>query len=179
MLKPTNSALVIIDVQGKLARIMQNADDLFKNLSALIKGARVLEVPVIWMEQLPDKLGRTVEEVSENLDGLEPIAKDVFSCGQNDEFNSRLTDIEPENVVLAGIETHICVYQSAMDLLDKNYNVEVVADATSTRLEHNKEIGLEKIRRAGGQITSVETELFELQGKATGDQFKQIIDIIK
>lgn len=179
MLKPTNSALVIIDVQGKLARIMQNADDLFKNLSALIKGARVLEVPVIWMEQLPDKLGRTVEEVSENLDGLEPIAKDVFSCGQNDEFNSRLTDIEPENVVLAGIETHICVYQSAMDLLDKNYNVEVVADATSTRLEHNKEIGLEKIRRAGGQITSVETVLFELQGKATGEQFKQIIEIIK
>ncbi len=169
MLKPTNSALVIIDVQGKLARIMQNADDLFKNLSALIKGARVLEVPVIWMEQLPDKLGSTVEEVSDHLDGLEPIAKDVFSCGQNDEFNSRLTDIEPENVVLAGIETHICVYQTAMDLLDKNYNVEVVADATSTRLEHNKEIGLEKIRRAGGQITSVETVLFELQGKATGE----------
>ena len=179
MLKPTNSALVIIDVQGKLARIMQNADDLFKNLSALIKGARVLEVPVIWMEQLPDKLGSTVEEVSDHLDGLEPIAKDVFSCGQNDEFNSRLTDIEPENVVLAGIETHICVYQSAMDLLDKDYNVEVVADATSTRLEHNKEIGLEKIRRAGGQITSVETVLFELQGKATGEQFKQIIEIIK
>lgn len=179
MLKPTNSALVIIDVQGKLARIMQNADDLFKNLSALIKGARVLEVPVIWMEQLPDKLGSTVEEVSDHLDGLEPIAKDVFSCGQNDEFNSRLTDIEPENVVLAGIETHICVYQTAMDLLDKNYNVEVVADATSTRLEHNKEIGLEKIRRAGGQITSVETVLFELQGKATGEQFKQIIEIIK
>jgi len=158
---------------------MQNADDLFKNLSALIKGARVLEVPVIWMEQLPDKLGSTVEEVSDHLDGLEPIAKDVFSCGQNDEFNSRLTDIEPENVVLAGIETHICVYQTAMDLLDKNYNVEVVADATSTRLEHNKEIGLEKIRRAGGQITSVETVLFELQGKATGEQFKQIIEIIK
>ena len=179
MLKPTNSALVIIDVQGKLARIMQNADDLFKNLSALIKGARVLEVPVIWMEQLPDKLGSTVEEVSDHLDGLEPIAKDVFSCGQNDEFNSRLTDIEPENVVLAGIETHICVYQSAMDLLEKDYNVEVVADATSTRLEHNKEIGLEKIRRAGGQITSVETVLFELQGKATGEQFKQIIEIIK
>lgn len=171
--------MVIIDVQGKLARIMQNADDLFKNLSALIKGARVLEVPVIWMEQLPDKLGSTVEEVSDHLDGLEPIAKDVFSCGQNDEFNSRLTDIEPENVVLAGIETHICVYQTAMDLLDKNYNVEVVADATSTRLEHNKEIGLEKIRRAGGQITSVETVLFELQGKATGEQFKQIIEIIK
>lgn len=179
MLKPTNTALVIIDVQGRLARIMQNAEEFFKNLAMLIKGARVLEVPIIWMEQLPNKLGKTVDEVSEHLDGLTPIAKEVFSCGQNDEFNSRLAEIDPENVVLAGIETHVCVYQSAIDLLAKEYNVEVVADATSTRLEHNKEIGLEKIRRAGGQITSVETALFELQGKATGEQFKQIIEIIK
>ncbi len=80
---------------------------------------------------------------------------------------------------MAGIETHVCVYQSAMDLLKKNYKVEMVADATSTRLEHNKEIGLEKIRRAGGQITSVETALFELQGKASGDRFKQLLEIIK
>ena len=179
MLNPKNTALVIIDVQGRLARIMQKADDLFKNLAMLIKGARLLEVPIIWMEQLPDKLGSTVTEVSEHLDGLQPISKGVFSCGQNEEFNATLDEINPENVVLAGIETHVCVYQSAMDLLKKNYNVEVVADATSTRLEHNKEIGLEKIRRAGGQITSVETALFELQGKATGDQFKQLIKIIK
>ena len=179
MLNPKNTALVIIDVQGRLARIMQKADDLFKNLAMLIKGSRLLEVPIIWMEQLPDKLGSTVEEVSEHLDGLQPISKGVFSCGQNDEFNATLDEINPKNVVLAGIETHVCVYQSAMDLLKKNYIVEVVADATSTRLEHNKEIGLEKIRRAGGQITSVETALFELQGKATGDQFKQLIKIIK
>ena len=179
MLKTTNSALVIIDVQGKLARIMQNADELFRNLAMLIKGARLLNVPIIWMEQLPDKLGRTVEEVSEHLQGLTPIAKDVFSCGQNEEFNKILNKINPENVILAGIETHICVYQTAKDLLDKDYNVEIVADATSTRLEYNKEIGLKKIRRAGGQITSVETVLFELQSKATGENFKELIQIIK
>ena len=178
MLNPKNTALVIIDVQGKLARIMKNTDELFRNLAMLIKGARLLEVPIIWMEQLPGKLGSTVKEVSEHLKGMTPIAKDVFSCGQNEEFNATLDEINPDNVVLAGIETHICVYQTTMDLLAKDYNVEVVADATSTRLEHNKEIGLEKIRRAGGQITSVETALFELQGKATGDHFKQLIDII-
>ena len=178
MLNSKNTALVIIDVQGKLARIMQNADALFRNLAMLIKGARLLEVPIIWMEQLPDKLGSTVEEVSVHLDGLKPIAKDVFSCVQNDEFNGTLTETNPKNVILAGIETHVCVYQTAMDLLE-NYNVEVVADATSTRLEHNKEIGLEKIRRSGGQITSVETALFELQGKATGSTFKELIEIIK
>ncbi len=179
MLKTTNSALVIIDVQGRLARIMQNADELFRNLAMLIKGARLLNVPIIWMEQLPDKLGRTVEEVSEHLQGLTPISKDVFSCGQNEEFNKALDKIDPENVILAGIETHICVYQTAKDLLEKNYNVEVVTDATSTRLYYNKEIGLKKIRRARGQITSVETILFELQGKATGENFKKLIQIIK
>jgi nicotinamidase-related amidase len=178
MLKSTNTTLVIIDVQGKLARIMQNADELFRNLAMLIKGARLLDVPIIWMEQLPDKLGRTVEAVSNQLDGLQPIAKDVFSCGKNAEFNGALAEINPDNVVLAGIETHVCVYQTAMDLLE-NYNVEVVVEATSTRLAHNKEVGLEKIRRAGGQITSVETALFELQGKATGDRFKQLLEIIK
>ncbi|MFQ6677960.1 MAG: isochorismatase family protein [Fidelibacterota bacterium] len=179
MLDSKNTVLVIIDVQGKLARIMENADDLFKNLAMLIQGVRLLEVPIIWMEQLPEKLGSTVEEVSEHLKGLNPIVKNVFSCGKNAEFNDRLNEINPENVVLAGIETHVCVYQTAIDLLDKNYNIEVVSDATSTRLGHNKEIGLEKIRRAGGQITSVETFLFEIQGKATGDTFRELIKIIK
>ena len=179
MLNSNNTALVIIDVQGKLAGIMQNADDLFKNLAMLIKGARLLEVPIIWMEQLPEKLGPTVEEVSEHLKGLNPIAKDVFSCSKNQEFNEKLDKINPENVVLAGIETHVCVYQTAKDLLSKGYNVEVVIDTTSTRIEDNKEIGLEKICRAGGQITSVETVLFEIQGKATGEKFKDLIEIIK
>jgi nicotinamidase-related amidase len=178
MLKSTNTALIIIDIQGKLARVMYNSDELFRNLAMLIKGARLMDVPIIWMEQLPNKLGNTVEEVSQHLHGLQPIAKDVFSCGQNDEFNRALADINPENVVLSGIETHICVYQTAIDLL-KNYNVEVVVDATSTRLDYNKDVGLDKIRRTGGQITSVETVLFELQGKATGEQFKQLLNIIK
>ena len=107
------------------------------------------------------------------------MLKTYFHVAKNEEFNKILNKINPENVVLAGIETHICVYQTAKDLLDKEYNVEIVADATSTRLEYNKEIGLKKIRRAGGQITSVETVLFELQSKATGENFKELIQIIK
>jgi len=119
MLNSKNTVLVIIDVQGNLARIMQNAETLFQNMAILIQGARLLDVPVIWMEQLPDKLGSTVAEVSEHLDGLQPIAKGVFSCVQNDEFIETLDEINPDNVVLAGIETHICVYQTTMDLLAK------------------------------------------------------------
>ena len=179
MLNSNNTVLVIIDVQGNLARIMQNAVTLFQNMAILIQGARLLDVPVIWMEQLPEKLGRTVDEVSTHLEGLKPIVKDVFSCGKNDEFNARLSEINPDNVVLSGIETHICVYQTAVDLLKQNFNVEVAADATSTRLKHNKDIGLEKVRRAGGEITSVETVLFEIQGKATGDNFRKLVKLVK
>ena len=179
MLESKNTVLVIIDIQGNLARIMQDADALFRNLAILIKGARLLDVPIIWMEQLPEKLGPTVIEVSKNLDGLKPIEKDVFSCVKNDEFNSQMNEIKPDTILLAGIETHICVYQTAMDLLDRNLNVEVIADATSTRLEHNKGIGLEKIRCAGGEITSVETVLFEIQGRATGDKFKELLKLLK
>ena len=179
MLESKNTVLVIIDVQGNLARIMQDSDALFRNLAMLIKGARLLDVPIIWMEQLPEKLGPTVIEVSKNLDGLKPIEKDVFSCVKNDEFNAKMNEIKPDIILLAGIETHICVYQTAMDLLDRNFNVEVIADATSTRLEHNKEIGLEKIRCAGGAITSVETVLFEIQGRATGDKFKELVKLVK
>ena len=179
MLNSKNTVLVIIDVQGNLARIMQNAEALFQNIAILIQGACLLDFPVIWMEQLPEKLGRTVDEVSTHLKGLKPIEKDVFSCGKNDEFNARLSEINPDNVVLSGIETHICVYQTAVDLLKRNFNVEVAADATSTRLGHNKEIGLEKIRRAGGEITSVETFLFEIQGKATGEKFRELVKLVK
>ena len=179
MLESKNTVLVIIDVQGNLARIMQDADALFRNLAILIKGARLLDVPIIWMEQLPEKLGPTVIEVSKNLDGLKPIEKDVFSCVKNDEFNSRLSEINPDNVVLSGIETHICVYQTAVDLLKRNFNVEVAADATSTRLKHNKNIGLEKVRRTGGEITSVETFLFEIQGIAKGEKFRELVKLVK
>ena len=179
MLNSKNTVLVIIDVQGNLARIMQNTDALLQNLAILIQGARLQDVPIIWMEQLPEKLGKTVDDVSMHLKGLKPIEKDVFSCWKNDEFISMLNEINPDNVVLSGIETHICVYQTAMDLLKQNFNVEVVADATSTRLEYNKEIGLEKIRRAGGQITSVETLLFEIQGKATGEEFRGLVKLVK
>ena len=160
MLNSKNTVLVIIDVQGNLARIMQNAEALFQSMAILIQGA-------------------TVDEVSTHLKGLKPIKKDVFSCGKNDEFNARLSEINPDNVVLSGIETHICIYQTAVDLLKQNFNVEVAADATSTRLKHNKEIGLEKIRRAGGEITSVETFLFEIQGKATGEKFRELVKLVK
>ena len=173
-----NTVLVIIDVQGKLARIMQNSEHLFQQLGILIDGARILEIPIIWMEQLPHKLGETVDEVKSHLQGIAPLSKDVFSCCGEPSFNSKLESLKPSNILLAGIETHICIYQTAIDLINNNYHVEVVTDATSTRNPENKIIGINKIIRAGGEETSVEMTLFELQKTATGKNFKSIINLL-
>ncbi len=179
MLKSKNTVLVIIDVQGKLARIMQNYHELFRNLAMLIKGARLLDVPIIWMEQLPDKLGPTICEIQELLPDMKPIVKDVFSCARNEEFNARLQELHVHDIILAGIESHVCVYQTAMDLLDQDYAVHVAADAVSSRTDSNKQLGLERMLLEGVVQTSVEMVLFELQGVASGERFRELAKLVK
>ena len=107
MLESNNTILVIIDVQGKLAQIMHDRENLVKNLQILISGAKLLEIPIIWMEQLPDKLGPTIPEIQELLPDLEPIVKDVFSCARNEEFNSRLQGLHVHEIILALSLIHI------------------------------------------------------------------------
>jgi nicotinamidase-related amidase len=174
-----NVALLIIDVQGKLAQHMHEKTRLFENLTKLIRGVQVLEVPVIWIEQVPEKLGATIGEVKMLLDGLTPIEKNSFSCCRNSEFMKKLESLDRKQILVAGIETHVCVCQTVCDLIDLEYDAHVVADAVSSRTIENKRIGLEKMRAAGADITSVETLLFELLGIAQGEQFRAINRIIK
>ena len=179
MLESKTTILVIIDVQGKLAQIMHDREDLVKNLQILINGAKLLEIPIIWMEQLPDKLGPTIPEIQELLLDMEPIVKDVFSCARNEEFNGRLQELHVHDIILAGIESHVCVYQTAMDLLGQAYAVHVAADAVSSRTDSNKQLGLDRMLLEGAVQTSVEMVLFELQGVATGDRFRKLAKLVK
>ena len=179
MLESKTTILVIIDVQGKLAQIMHDREDLVKNLQILISGAKLLEIPIIWMEQLPDKLGPTIPEIQELLPDIEPIVKDVFSCARNEEFNGRLQELHGHDIILAGIESHVCVYQTAMDLLGQDFTVHVAADAVSSRTDSNKQLGLERMLLEGVVQTSVEMVLFELQSVATGDRFRKLAKLIK
>ena len=179
MLESKTTILVIIDVQGKLAQIMHDREDLVKNLQILISGAKLLEIPIIWMEQLPDKLGPTIPEIQELLPDIEPIVKDVFSCARNEEFNGRLQELHGRDIILAGIESHVCVYQTAMDLLGQDFTVHVAADAVSSRTDSNKQLGLERMLLEGVVQTSVEMVLFELQGVATGDRFRKLAKLVK
>lgn len=179
MLKKENTALVVIDIQGKLATLMHQRENLFANAVRMIRGARVLGLPVIWTEQLPDKLGATSPEIQKELEGLKPIVKKTFSCCGDDAFLAELSRLNRKQVLLTGIETHVCVYQTALDLLKSGYEVHLVRDAVSSRIESNYHLGVERIKEAGASLTSVEMSLFELLRVAEGDQFKQIIEIVK
>ena len=179
MLQTDNTTLMIIDVQGNLAHSMHAKEALFENLQRIIRGAQVLDVAILWTEQYPDGLGPTLPEIAGLLSDSKPITKFSFSCCDNDLFMQRLEGLHPENVLLAGIEAHICVYQTARDLVRSGYRVEIIADAVSSRTPENKHIGLEKSRQAGALVTGTETALFELLKTAKHDRFKEMLTIVK
>ena len=179
MLKAHNTVLVLIDIQGKLAALMHDKDALYTQLHILIKGAQALQLPILWLEQYPKGLGPTIPEVADLLPDQQPMAKTCFSACGLSAFSQALRATGRRHILLAGIETHICVYQTARDLLDNGFYVEVVADAVSSRTAQNKAIGLEKMLHCGAQITSVEMCLFELLQQAGSAEFKEIAALVK
>jgi nicotinamidase-related amidase len=179
MLKIENTALLIVDIQGTLAQLMHEKELLFMNVKKLIKGIQVLGIPILWTEQNPQGLGPTIPEIADLLSNIEPISKMSFSCCRNDRFLHALNTLNRKQVLIAGIETHICVYQTATELLDTGYDVQVVTDAVSSRNRENKEVGLQRMRDSGVSLTSVETALFELLKVADVEQFKEILKIVK
>jgi len=174
-----NTILLVIDVQGQLAQLMHEKEKLFKALGTLIQGMKILEVPIIWMEQIPKNLGPTTEAVSKYLTDEEPIEKFSFSCCGNPQFMEKFLKAGRTQVLLTGIETHICVFQTGYDLIQQGRQVQVVTDCVSSRTKENKEIGIQRIVQSGGQVTCVEMLFFELLQAAKGDKFKQIIKLIK
>jgi nicotinamidase-related amidase len=179
MLSPERTALIVVDIQGKIARAMHDHETLIDDIEKLVRGAQALEIPIILTEQNPEGLGPTIPEISGLLASIEPVRKLCFNCCENERFLQELEKLNRRQLLLAGIEMHVCVYQTAAALLDAGYEVQVVADAVSSRTPQNKEIGLGKVREAGGSVTSVETALFELLRVAAGDKFKKILKIVK
>ncbi len=179
MLDIENCCLAVVDVQGKLAQLMHGKEALFKNIQILVQAAQILEMPILWCQQVPDALGPTVPEIAQHLTDLEPANKSMFSCCGTDQFNARLNESRRNQVLLCGIETHICVYQTAIDLLARGFNVNVIADAVSSRTLDNKQIALNRLAAEGVSISSVEMALFELLRSAEHPKFRQIAKLIK
>ena len=179
MIKIENSLLVIVDVQGKLAQLMFEKEKLIANLVRMVKGAQILGIPILWNEQNPTGLGSTIPELTELLAALQPQSKMTFSCCGNPTFMEELSQSGRRQVLLVGIEAHVCVYQTAAELLQQGYDVHLVSDAVSSRTSENKQIGIERMRSHGAVITSTEMALFELLRTADHSRFREISRLVK
>ncbi|WP_219702975.1 hydrolase [Marinomonas lutimaris] len=179
MLRKDKTGLVIIDVQGKLATIVHDSEAFIANLVKLVKAAKLLGMPILWLEQNPEKLGATLPELREVLDMVEPIAKYSFSACGEPIFVEAIKKAKMNTWLITGIEAHICVYQTALGLLDLGYDVELVSDCVSSRTIENKDMALAKLARKGAEVTSLEMCLFELIGDCRADEFRAALSLIK
>jgi nicotinamidase-related amidase len=174
-LDPSRAALVVVDVQEGFRRAIPDFDRIAAAAATLARGAEAMALPILVTEQYPKGLGATVPEVAAALpEGTEPLAKTVFSAAAADGFDLG----GREQAIVCGIETHVCVNQTVLDLLDRGVEVHVAADAVGSRSAANRELGLAKAERAGAWLTSVETALFELLGAAGSERFKAVQKLI-
>ena len=175
------SVLTIVDVQERLFNAMdlERRDDMMSNVKILAGAARRLDVPVVVTEQYPRGLGRTLPELKALLADTTPIEKTAFSCAAADGYLDRLRALGADHVILAGIEAHVCVLLTALDLLGHGLRVSVVADAVCSRRAASLEIGLAEARQAGAVITSTETVVFRLLGSADSDAFRELSKMLR
>jgi len=179
MISRTDAVLVIVDIQGNLAQAMFDKENLFANTVKLIKGVKALNIPIVITEQIPQKLGKTLPQIAVEIEGFDPIAKESFSCWDENKFKERLNTIGRRHVILIGIECHVCVYQTALDLIANGYTVHLVADVVSSRTPENRQIGIDAMKNAGARLTSTEMVLFEILGTAADPKAKEFFKIVK
>jgi nicotinamidase-related amidase len=175
----SRAVLAVIDVQEAFRPAVLDFDEVAHNTAVLVQGARRLGVPVLVTEQYPKGLGNTVAEVAEHLDGIGPLEKTCFSAVDADGFHSTLRESGRDQVLLCGIESHVCVNQTAEDLLTAGFEVHVATDAVSSRTVHNRDLGIHKMEQSGAHLTSVETALFELLRAAGTPEFKDVQKLVR
>jgi nicotinamidase-related amidase len=174
--------LVVIDVQEKLMPAIHDHEGIERNLDRLVRGMKVLDIPSILTEQYVQGLGPTVPSVRaafEATSGYVPIGKMSFSAFGDPEFVTATRNLHRKQAIVAGIETHVCVYQTASDFLINGYEVTIVADAVSSRTAQNKEIAIRRLLSEGATISSTEMVLFELTVNSGTDEFREISRLIK
>lgn len=170
------AALVVVDVQEAFRKAVPTFEEVAGATATLVQGAAAMGVPVIVTEQYPQGLGATVPEVAEHLpEGVEPIDKVCFSAAEADGFDLAGRD----QALVCGVETHVCVNQTVLDLLDLDVEVHVAADAVGSRTADNRQLGLHKVEAAGAVVTSVEAALFELLRGSDAPEFKEVQALVK
>jgi nicotinamidase-related amidase len=178
-LNQQNTALLIIDIQEKLAAVMRQKDQVVKNCLHLIELAGLLQIPILLTEQYPKGLGTTIPEIQEALPMYNPFEKTAYNCCLEAGFLEKVRSLGRKTLLLTGMETHVCVLQTSLGLMQEGYCVHVVQDAVCSRTKNNFKSGLEFMRDAGTVITNTETALFQILERAGTEAFKVISQRIK
>ena len=174
--------LVVIDVQEKLMPVIDGHDEVARNIERLVRGCKVLDVPALLTEQYVKGLGPTIAPVKSAFDatfGYEPIEKNCFSGWGCAELVTALRLLQKKQAIIAGIETHVCVYQTVIDLLANGYEVTIAADAAGSRRASNKDIALRRMMTEGAKLSSTEMVLFEMLVNAGTDEFREISKLVR
>ncbi|WP_028021704.1 hydrolase [Enterovibrio calviensis] len=180
MLETDRTGLIVVDVQGKLARLVHDSEAFIARCETLIEGAKALDLPMIVLEQNPERLGETVDELRLHIDGFLPIAKYTFDGCESPAFIDAVSAVKNVDTwLVCGLETHICVYQTARGLLARGYHVQIVSDCVSSRTSFNREIGLTRLQQEGAKITGLEMCLYELVKDCRAPAFKNILGLVR
>lgn len=181
-LKKEDATLVVVDMQERLMSAMPGAESgiAVRNVKILIEAAGILDIPVHVTEQYPKGLGPTIGEIKESVgEGFSPIEKLVFSCARSPEFMEALKDHGRSSVLLCGVETHVCVLQTAIDLVNEGYRVYIPADAVVSRKEIDWKMAIGLMDKAGAVMGTTEAFLFQLLERAGTDEFRQISRLVR
>ena len=179
LLNPQTTGLLIIDIQERILPVINNHQRVVENTLKLIKGFKVLNLPIYFTEQYPKGLGPTLRSIKDELADLKPFDKMSFSCSGAgklfDEFNTN----DLKQIVVCGIEAHVCVQQTVLDLLENGFQVNLASDAVSSRKEIDYSTALQRMQQHGTELTTTESILFELLNVCGTPQFKEISKIVK
>lgn len=173
------SAGLIVDVQTRLFPYMYDSYATQKNLRTLIEGLQILEVPLLATQQYTKGLGETIDPIKNAFEQFEPIEKTAFSCLDEPNFASALEATGCRYVIIGGIEAHVCLLQTSMDLLAAGYEPVVVEDCTSSRKANDKQVAVERMRNSGVTVTTSESVLFELCRYSGTETFKSLSKLVK
>lgn len=179
LLEPPQTALLIIDIQERILPVINNHKMVVENTLKLITGFKVLQLPIYFTEQYPKGLGPTHKSISDELGTIIPFDKMSFSCSGAGDLFEEFKKKNLSQIVICGIEAHVCVQQTVLDLIENKVQVNLAADAVSSRKEIDYKTALARMRHHGAEITTTESVLFELLNVCGTDQFRAISKIVK
>ncbi|MBV7299405.1 hydrolase [Enterovibrio paralichthyis] len=179
MLNLENTGLIVVDIQGKLAKRVADSEATISHCQKLIKGAKALGLPIVWVEQNPEKLGDTAPEIAELLEDIKPIAKFTFNAGEEPDFMEAINQTGRQSWLVCGIEAHICVYQTTAHLHQNGFDLHLVTDCIASRAATNKELAIAKMMQMGISVTGLEMCLYELVKDCRKPEFKDVLGLVR